>query len=171
MGNVPFLHESPTPKNKQTHKHTGWMLISWQLSIKMTTFLLYNRVHDNPAFWQMLTLHCRATTSWKWCQRKGEELKEKCDWTSVSIYWPGSRSSHTGHRGRYPGGSGPPAEFLHFGPVRPLWTRSADGPGRMTEGSVTPPSRSEGQIRLQTACGWPQQPISCAQKEWMLPLE
>lgn len=80
--------------------------------------------------------------------------RDKQDWATVSIHRPGSRSSHTGRRCRCPGGCElPTAGRLHPGPVPPPWTRSAGGPGRTTEGSGTPPSRSGGRTRRRTACG------------------
>lgn len=83
------------------------------------------------------------------------------------FHWPGSKHSHTRHHGRCLGGSG--LGLHHSGPG-PLCSRLAGGPGKMTGGSETPLSRSEGLIHLQTACDWPQQLISWP--EWMrLPLE
>lgn len=79
------------------------------------------------------------------------------------FYWPGSKSSHTGRRGRCPGGCEVMAGFPRFGPGPLQWTHSADEPGQMTGGSGTPLSRSEGPTRPRTACGLPQQSISRAQ--------
>lgn len=82
------------------------------------------------------------------------------------FYWPGSKSSHIGHRGRCLGGYELMAGFLHFGSVALQSTHSADEPGQTIGGSGTPPSRSEDPIHPRTACGWPQQLISWAQGRW-----
>lgn len=73
------------------------------------------------------------------------------------LYWPESRSSHTGRRGRCPGGSEVVLGFLHFGPASlHFWTRLAVEPAQMPGGSAMPLSKSEGPTRLQTACSLPQ---------------
>lgn len=87
--------------------------------------------------------------------------KKKHIWSPKMVFnWPGSKSSHTGHHGRCPDGCELMVGLLHSGPARLRSPHSADGPGRTTEGSGTPPSRSEGRSRLQIACGWPQHLLS-----------
>lgn len=81
------------------------------------------------------------------------------------FHWPGSKSSHTGSRGRCPGGyEVTTAGLLHFGSDPLRWTHLADEPWRTTGGSGTPLSRSEDPTRPRTACGLPQQRISWAQR-------
>lgn len=127
--------------NSRTHNVTGFMLLTLWMTRDRLVMFACARGGD---FYFLFLL-------------EGWQLQSCVCFYCLLTCWPGSRSFHTGRRGRCPGGSEVMAGFLRLEPDPPQWTHSADEPGQTTGGSERQLSRSEGLTHPRTACSLSQQ--------------